>query len=101
MWKKYKINSGSLYSNALIEVGLEYSYRGNNGSQRIYATYVDNVLFISIHHVDFSGEDLKLKIIQHIQFELANETIKFVNAQYNVNIPLITQKDLDSIECKN
>lgn len=98
MWKKYKVNSGNLYSNELLEIGLEYFYRENGGSQRVYATYVDSVLFITIHCENFSVEDLKLKIIQHIDFELANETIKFVNTQYKVNIPLITQKDLDSIE---
>lgn len=98
MWKIYKVNSGDLYSNELLEIGLEYFYRENGGSQRVYATYVDSVLFITIHCENFSGEDLKLKIIQHIDFELANETIKFVNTQYKVNIPLITQKDLDSIE---
>lgn len=98
MWKKYTVTSGSLYSNAIIEIGLEYIYREHSGSQRVYATYVDNVLFITIHSEQFSGEDLKLKIIQHIDFETANKTIEFVNKQYKVNIPLITQKDLDSIE---
>lgn len=101
MWKIYKVNSGDLYSNELLEIGLEYFYRENGGSQRVYATYVDSVLFITIHCENFSVEDLKLKIIQHIDFKSANETIKFVNTQYKVNIPLITQKDLDSIECKN
>ena len=98
MWKKYKVTSSNPYSNAIIEIGLEYIYRENDGSQRIYATYVDNVLFITIHSEQFSGEDLKLKIIQHVEFEIANETIEFVNKQYKVNIPLITQEDLDSIE---
>ena len=97
MWKKYKVTSCSLGSNTLIEIGLEYSYRENNGSQRIYATYIDNVLFITIHSEQFSGEDLKLKIIQHADFEIANKTIKFINGQYKVNIPLITQEDLNSI----
>ncbi len=97
MWKKYEVTSGSLYSNAIIEIGLKYIYRKRDGSQRIYATYVDNVLFITIHREDFNGEYLRLKIIQHIGFEIANETIEFVNKQYKVNIPLITQEDLDSI----
>lgn len=101
MWKKYKVTSGSLYSNAIIEIGLEYFFRENSGSQRVYATYVDNVLFITIHYVKFSGEDLRLKIIQHIDFNTANETIEFVNKQYKVNIPLITQEDLDSIVNEN
>lgn len=95
MWKPYTIKSH--ISNDIIEIGLKYSYKEKNGSRRVYSTYVDNVLFISIHSVEFSGEDLKLKIIQHTNFETANETIKFVNKQYDINIPLITQKDLNSI----
>ena len=98
MWKKYTVKSGSPYSDAIIEIGLEYIYREKSGSQRVHVTYADNVLFITIHYEKFSGEDLRLKIIQHIDFEIANETIEFVNKQYKVNIPLITQEDLDSIK---
>lgn len=95
MWESYTVRSHN--SNEIIEIGLKYSYKENNGFKRVYVTFVDNILFISIHSVEFSGEDLKLKIIQHTNFETANETIKFINKQYNINIPLITQKDLNSI----
>ena len=96
MWKKYTVISSS--SNEVIEIGLEYSYRENDGSQRVYVTYIDNVLFITIHSEQFSGEDLSLKVIQHGVFQTVNKTIEFVNKQYKVNIPLITQEDLDSIK---
>ena len=99
MWKKYEVVSRT--SNKIIEIGLEYSYRESNGSQRICATYVDNTLFITIHYVNFNGEDLKLKVIQHTNFEIANKTIEFINYQYKINIPLITQEDLNSLNYKN
>ena len=95
MWEKYEIMSPT--SNEVIEMGLEYSHKENSGTQRIYATYVDNILFITIHYVDFNGEDLKLKIIQRVDFEIANKTIEFVNYQYKINIPLITQENLNSV----
>lgn len=99
IWKPYIVRSHN--SNEIIEIGLEYSYREKSGFTRVYATYINNVLFIAIHSVQFSGEDLKLKIIQHTNFETANKTIEFVNKQYKINIPLITQKDLDAITNSN
>ena len=97
MWKSYTVISHNY--NEIIEIGLRYFYR-KGWSRRVYATYTDNVLFITIHSEQFSGENLELKIIQHVNFEIVNETIKFINKQYKINIPLITQEDLDSyVDC--
>ena len=80
MWNRYTIRS--LTTDDIVEVGSQYRY--HKGDIRVYASITD-VLFITVHRSDNTGEYLLLKIIQDLSY--VNETIDFVNKCHNTSIP--------------